>query len=158
MKKNEPDFRDYDGDAQEGHIDCDEEDITVSFSNKSCSVRATSKPKSNKNRNVSDVGNQIKRSSVKQHEEQTMCTNDGASQKGFVDLEEGLHVSDYVLLMENLVKKFREENDKQKKLQILTLAPHSWSRKKIISFFGAPERQVRQAQKQIRFWSPGHYT
>lgn len=32
-------------------------------------------------------------------------------------------------------------------MQYLTLAPKSWSREKIMEFFGASERQVREAMK-----------
>ncbi|KAM7281442.1 hypothetical protein ISCGN_006394 [Ixodes scapularis] len=39
------------------------------------------------------------------------------------------------------------EKNREKKLQLLALAPPSWSREKIINFFGALERQARQAVK-----------
>lgn len=52
---------------------------------------------------------------------------------------------DYRRLMEDVKKRFGEEKDRSKKISLLTLAPSSWSRKRIAQYFGASERQVRLA-------------
>ncbi|KAM7303334.1 hypothetical protein ISCGN_013295 [Ixodes scapularis] len=52
---------------------------------------------------------------------------------------------DYRRLMEDVQRRFDEERDRSKKISLLTLAPSSWSRKRIAQYFGASERQVRLA-------------
>lgn len=54
---------------------------------------------------------------------------------------------DYITLMEQLKEKYASEEGRQKKIQILTLAPMSWSREKIMTYFGASERQAREAMR-----------
>ncbi|CAN8008965.1 unnamed protein product [Ixodes pacificus] len=49
--------------------------------------------------------------------------------------------------MQDVKNKFDPEKNREKKLQLLTWAPFSWSREKIMNFFGASERQARQAVK-----------
>ncbi|KAH9375394.1 hypothetical protein HPB48_017200 [Haemaphysalis longicornis] len=56
-------------------------------------------------------------------------------------------LSDYVVRMNEIKRKFNDENNREKRIQLLTLAPHSWSREKIMTFFGASEREVREAVK-----------
>lgn len=56
-------------------------------------------------------------------------------------------LSDYVILMNDVKKKFSQEESREKKIEYLTLAPHSWSREKTMKFFGSSERQVREAIK-----------
>ncbi|KAH9373085.1 hypothetical protein HPB48_018498 [Haemaphysalis longicornis] len=50
-------------------------------------------------------------------------------------------------LMNEVKRKFNDENNREKRIQFLTLAPHSWSGEKILTFFGASEREVREAVK-----------
>ncbi|KAH9373296.1 hypothetical protein HPB48_005041 [Haemaphysalis longicornis] len=47
---------------------------------------------------------------------------------------EHFDLSDYVVLMNEVKRKFNDE-DREKRIQLLTLAPHSWSREKIMTFF-----------------------
>lgn len=60
---------------------------------------------------------------------------------------EHFELSDYVVLMNEVKRKFNDENNREKRIQFLTLAPNSWSREKIMTFFGASEREVREAVK-----------
>ncbi|CAN7981167.1 unnamed protein product, partial [Ixodes pacificus] len=61
--------------------------------------------------------------------------------------DEDFVLSDYVSLMQDVKNKFDLEKNREKKLQLLTLAPPSWSREKIMNFFVASERQALQAVK-----------
>ncbi|KAH6944903.1 hypothetical protein HPB50_006146 [Hyalomma asiaticum] len=63
------------------------------------------------------------------------------------EAEQDIFLNDYVSLLDELKKKFKEGGTRQNKVQILTLAPKSWSRNKIMKFFGASERLVREAVK-----------
>lgn len=67
-------------------------------------------------------------------------TSQGNTKKDFV-------VSDFVQLMNDLKSMFRQEDKREKRIQLLTLAPHFWSRGKVTEFFGASERQVHEAIK-----------
>ncbi|KAH9365235.1 hypothetical protein HPB48_003818 [Haemaphysalis longicornis] len=49
--------------------------------------------------------------------------------------------------MNEVKPKFNDENNREKRIQFLTLAPHFWSREKIMTFFGASDREVREAVK-----------
>ncbi|KAH9378384.1 hypothetical protein HPB48_013837 [Haemaphysalis longicornis] len=65
------------------------------------------------------------------------------------DAHEGgeLLPSDYAILLNDLKNKFSSEERRGKKVEYLTLAPHSWSPERAMEFFGASERQVREAMK-----------
>lgn len=54
---------------------------------------------------------------------------------------------DYENLLYELKEKYKDEVSPARKASILTLAPASWSRQKVMDFFGAPERQVRKARE-----------
>lgn len=47
--------------------------------------------------------------------------------------------------MKQLKEKYENEKGRLRKIQILTLAPVSWSREKVMNYFRASEREAREA-------------
>ncbi|XP_049511079.1 uncharacterized protein LOC125939741 [Dermacentor silvarum] len=54
-------------------------------------------------------------------------------------------IDDYITLMKQLKEKYDNARGRLRKIQILTLAPISWSREKVVNYFGASEREAREA-------------
>lgn len=95
------------------------------------------------------IENKLKK--LQKNMKQTMRNRLGLSDvsKAVSKIEPNL-LNDNASLINQLKSKYMQETSRRNKIRILTVAPHSWSRSKIMRFFGAQsDRYVRQSNSGL---------
>lgn len=128
---------------------CEQDDVVVAFEacNEALVAIGESPLQRKRGRKDRETYAQKKVRKLKANAEKRIFKSLGLHHKSILqrDQREGFVLSDYLKLMQDVKEKFGREESRETRIQLLTLAPSSWSRQKTMDFFGASERQVRQA-------------